>query len=408
MLLRLRFDLDLYVNLRPFAGVPGSVAAGADFMVVRENTEGTYAGEGGLPAQGDPARGGHPGLGQHAARGRALRALRLRPGIAGRARHLTLVHKTNVLTFAGDLWHRTVSEVAPEFPDVDWTYNHVDAACIYLVENPRRYDVIVTDNLFGDILTDLAGAVSGGIGFAALPANLNPARTGPSLFEPVHGVAHDIVGPGIANPLAAIHLGGVMLEYLGGTTGPPAYTPTASSKDRRRHGHDQRLRRHVEPGPAHLHEKLSTTAGEYATRPRERRRQCSRNAHHPDGEDLDGRRARRLGRRARCTCSRTPCTTAPASSRASAPTRPAEAWRCSGCATTSPAVRLGARSHDRRPVHGRRGHRGAPGRLRVNGMHDACYLRPLRLPRRRRDGRQPAAVPGRTSRSPLDVGDVPR
>jgi 3-isopropylmalate dehydrogenase len=104
--------------------------------------------------------------------------------------------------------------VSPEFPDVSWDYNHVDAACIYLVENPGRYDVIVTDNLFGDILTDLAGAVSGGIGFAA-SANLNPDRTGPSLFEPVHGAAHDIAGKGIANPLAAIHSAALMLEHLG-------------------------------------------------------------------------------------------------------------------------------------------------------------------------------------------------
>ena len=130
------------------------------------------------------------------------------------AHHLTLVHKTNVLTFAGDLWHRTVSEVSTEYPDIHWDYNHVDAACIYLVEDPQRYDVIVTDNLFGDILTDLAGAVSGGIGFAA-SANLNPARTGPSLFEPVHGAAHDIAGQGIANPLAAIHSAALMLEHLG-------------------------------------------------------------------------------------------------------------------------------------------------------------------------------------------------
>ena len=124
------------------------------------------------------------------------------------------MHKTNVLTFAGDLWHRTVSEVSADYPDIDWDYNHVDAACIYLVEDPKRYDVIVTDNLFGDILTDLAGAVSGGIGFAA-SANLNPARTGPSLFEPVHGAAHDIAGQGIANPLAAIHSAALMLEHLG-------------------------------------------------------------------------------------------------------------------------------------------------------------------------------------------------
>ena len=112
--------------------------------------------------------------------------------------------------------------MAPEFPDVAWDYNHVDAACIYLVEHPGRYDVIVTDNLFGDILTDLAGAVSGGIGFAA-SANLNPARTGPSLFEPVHGAAHDIAGKGIANPLAAIHSAALMLEHLGERRRGPAH-----------------------------------------------------------------------------------------------------------------------------------------------------------------------------------------
>jgi 3-isopropylmalate dehydrogenase len=119
-----------------------------------------------------------------------------------------------VLTFAGDLWSRVVSEVATEFPDVAVDYNHVDAACIYFVESPGRYGVIVTDNLFGDILSDLAGAVTGGIGFAA-SANLNPARTGASLFEPVHGAAHDIVGTGRANPLAAVSSAVLMLEHLG-------------------------------------------------------------------------------------------------------------------------------------------------------------------------------------------------
>ncbi len=109
------------------------------------------------------------------------------------------MHKTNVLTFAGDLWQRTFDAVAAEYPDVDTAYNHVDAACIYFVESPQRYDVIVTDNLFGDILTDLGGAVSGGIGFAS-SGNLNPDRTGPSMFEPVHGSAPDIVGTGKANP----------------------------------------------------------------------------------------------------------------------------------------------------------------------------------------------------------------
>ena len=125
------------------------------------------------------------------------------------------MHKTNVLTFAGDLWQRTVERGGPGAPRRRHRdYNHVDAACIYLVENPARYDVIVTDNLFGDILTDLAGAVAGGIGLAA-SANLNPARTGPSLFEPVHGAAHDIAGTGKANPPAAIRSAALMLDHLG-------------------------------------------------------------------------------------------------------------------------------------------------------------------------------------------------
>jgi 3-isopropylmalate dehydrogenase len=214
LLLRLRFSLDLYVNLRPFAGTPGSIAEGADFVVIRENTEGTYAGEGGFLRHGTP----HEVATQGSVNTRfgVERCVRFAFELADDRpdHHLTLVHKTNVLTFAGDLWQRTVAEVAPEFPNVQWDYNHVDAACIYLVENPHRYDVIVTDNLFGDILTDLAGAVSGGIGFAA-SANLNPTRTGPSVFEPVHGAAHDIAGQGIANPLAAIHSAALMLAYLG-------------------------------------------------------------------------------------------------------------------------------------------------------------------------------------------------
>ena len=183
-------------------------------MVIRENTEGTYAGEGGFLRRGTPYEVATQGsvntrLGVERCVRFAFDLAERRPG-----RRLTLVHKTNVLTFAGDLWHRTVSEVSAEYPDIDWDYNHVDAACIYLVEQPKRYDVIVTDNLFGDILTDLAGAVCGGIGFAA-SANLNPDRTGPSLFEPVHGAAHDIAGQGIANPLAAIHSAALMLEHLG-------------------------------------------------------------------------------------------------------------------------------------------------------------------------------------------------
>jgi 3-isopropylmalate dehydrogenase len=213
LLLRLRFELDLYVNLRPFTGVPGSIAEGADFVVVRENTEGTYAGEGGFLRKGTPYEVATQGSVN--TRMGVERCVRFAFELAARRRNrLTLVHKTNVLTFAGDLWQRTVIDVARDHPDVAWDYNHVDAACIYLVEQPGRYDVIVTDNLFGDILTDLAGAVSGGIGFAA-SGNLNPARTGPSLFEPVHGAAHDIAGQGIANPLAAIHSAALMLEHLG-------------------------------------------------------------------------------------------------------------------------------------------------------------------------------------------------
>jgi 3-isopropylmalate dehydrogenase len=193
--------------------VPGSVAEGADFVVVRENTEGAYAGEGGFLRKGT--------LNEVATQGSvntrmgAERCTRFAFDLAQqRARRLTLVHKTNVLTFAGDLWQRTVDEVAAAYPDVTRDYNHVDAACIYMVQDAGRYDVIVTDNLFGDILTDLAGAVCGGIGFAA-SANLNPSRTGPSMFEPVHGAAHDIAGTGVANPLAAIESAALMLDHLG-------------------------------------------------------------------------------------------------------------------------------------------------------------------------------------------------
>jgi len=128
--------------------------------------------------------------------------------------HLTMVHKTNVLTFSGDLWERTFNEVASDYPTVDTAYNHVDAACIYFVQDPQRYDVIVTDNLFGDILTDLGGAVSGGIGLAPT-ANLNPGHV--SMFEPVHGSAPDIVGTGQANPVAAVLSGAMMLDHLGET-----------------------------------------------------------------------------------------------------------------------------------------------------------------------------------------------
>jgi 3-isopropylmalate dehydrogenase len=214
LLLRLRFELDLYVNLRPFTGVPGAPSPDCDFVVIRENTEGTYAGEGGFLRRGTPFEVATQGSVN--TRHGVERCVRFAFALAdGRPRrHLTLVHKTNVLTFAGDLWQRTVDEVAPEFDGVSRDYNHVDATCIYLVEQPTRYDVIVTDNLFGDIITDLAGAVAGGIGYAA-SANLNPDRTGPSLFEPVHGAAHDIVGTGTANPAAAVRSAALMLDHLG-------------------------------------------------------------------------------------------------------------------------------------------------------------------------------------------------
>ena len=214
LLLRLRFELDLYINMRPFTGVPGSLAPECDFVVIRENTEGTYAGEGGFLRRGTPFEVATQGSVN--TRHGVERCARFAFGLAAtRPRHhLTLVHKTNVLTFAGDLWQRTVDEVSTDYAGVTRDYNHVDATCIYLVEDADRYDVIVTDNLFGDIITDLAGAVAGGIGYAA-SGNLNPARTGPSLFEPVHGAAHDIAGTGTANPAAAIRSAALMLDHLG-------------------------------------------------------------------------------------------------------------------------------------------------------------------------------------------------
>jgi 3-isopropylmalate dehydrogenase len=214
LLLKMRFGLDLYINYRPFRGVPGSIAEGCEFAIVRENTEGPYAGEGGVLRHGTPNEVATQGsVNTRFGVERCVRYAFERAARSNRPR-LTLVHKTNVLTFAGDLWSRVVAEVGTEFPQVDVDYNHVDAACIYLVESPGRYGIIVTDNLFGDILSDLAGSVTGGIGYAA-SANLNPAHTGASLFEPVHGAAHDIVGSGRANPLAAVSSAVLMLEHLG-------------------------------------------------------------------------------------------------------------------------------------------------------------------------------------------------
>ncbi len=226
LLLRMRFELDLYVNQRPFTAVARSSVGGArgaeppvghDFVVIRENTEGPYAGEGGVLRRGTPHEVATQGS-VNTRRG-VERCVRYAFELASTRprRHVTLVHKTNVLTFAGDLWQRTFDEVAAEFPAIGTAYHHVDAATIYFVQDPQRYDVIVTDNLFGDILTDLGGAVSGGVGLAS-SANLNPARTGPSLFEPVHGSAPDIAGTGTANPIAAILSAALMLDFLGEST----------------------------------------------------------------------------------------------------------------------------------------------------------------------------------------------
>ncbi|MCH7789434.1 MAG: 3-isopropylmalate dehydrogenase [Acidobacteria bacterium] len=210
LLLRMRFDLDLYINQRPFVSTADAIDP-FDFTVIRENTEGTYAGEGGFLRRNTPEEIATQGSVN--TRHGVERCIRYAFELAqGRAKHLTLVHKTNVLTFSGDLWERTFNEVATQYTDVTTAYNHVDAACIYFVEDPTRYDVIVTDNLFGDILSDLGGAISGGIGFAA-SANLHPGRV--SMFEPVHGSAPDIAGTNTANPIAAVISAALMLEHLG-------------------------------------------------------------------------------------------------------------------------------------------------------------------------------------------------
>ena len=218
LLLKLRFALDHHVNLRPSKLYPTAVSPLAnpgeiDFVVVREGTEGLYAGNGGALRQGTEHEVASE-VSQNTRYGveRVVRDAFNRA--QNRRKKLTLVHKTNVLVNAGDLWQRTVDEVAPEFPDVEVDYNHIDAATIYMVTDPSRYDVIVTDNLFGDILTDLAGAVAGGIGLAA-SGNIDSTGTNPSMFEPVHGSAPDIAGQGIADPTAAILSAAMLLRHLG-------------------------------------------------------------------------------------------------------------------------------------------------------------------------------------------------
>ncbi|MFT4124211.1 MAG: 3-isopropylmalate dehydrogenase [Microbacteriaceae bacterium] len=218
LLLKLRFAFDHYVNLRPtlvHPSVPSPLRdpGEVDFVVVREGTEGPYVGNGGVIRRGTP----HEIANELSINTRHGVERLVRFGFEqARARRgaLTLVHKTNVLTNAGSLWQRTVDEVAVGYPEVDVSYLHVDAATIFLVTDPARFDVIVTDNLFGDILTDLAGAISGGIGLAA-SGNINPDGTFPSMFEPVHGSAPDIAGTGVADPTAAILSAGLLLDHLG-------------------------------------------------------------------------------------------------------------------------------------------------------------------------------------------------
>ena len=218
LLLPLRFKLDHYVNLRPSRLYPSSVSPLAnpgdiDFVVVREGTEGLYAGNGGTLRQGTEHEVASE-VSQNTYHG-VSRVVRYAFELAKtRRKKLTLVHKTNVLVNAGGLWQRVVDELAPEFPEVEVDYNHIDAATIYMVQDPQRYDVIVTDNLFGDILTDLAGAVAGGVGLAS-SGNINAAKEFPSMFEPVHGSAPDIAGQGIADPTAMILSVAMMLRFLG-------------------------------------------------------------------------------------------------------------------------------------------------------------------------------------------------
>ncbi|MCV7441783.1 3-isopropylmalate dehydrogenase [Mycobacterium paraense] len=218
LLLRLRFELDHHVNLRPgrlYPGV-GSPLAGnpeIDFVVVREGTEGPYTGNGGAIRAGTPHE-----VATEVSLNTAFGVRRVVQYAFERAmlrrKHLTLVHKNNVLTFAGKLWSRIVAEVGEEYPDVEVAYQHVDAATIFMVTDPGRFDVIVTDNLFGDIITDLSAAVCGGIGLAA-SGNIDATRTNPSMFEPVHGSAPDIAGQGIADPTAAIMSVALLLDHLG-------------------------------------------------------------------------------------------------------------------------------------------------------------------------------------------------
>ncbi len=219
LLLKLRFDFEHYANVRPCTLFPGVQSAlgnpgDVDFVVVREGTEGPYVGNGGTLRAGTPAEVAtevsvNTAFGVERIVRHAFATAQARP-----RKKLTWVHKTNVLVYAGAIWQRIVREVSAEYPEVQVDYMHVDAATIFMVQDPARFDVIVTDNLFGDILTDLAGAISGGIGLAA-SGNINPDGTFPSMFEPVHGSAPDIAGQQKADPTAAILSAALLLDHLG-------------------------------------------------------------------------------------------------------------------------------------------------------------------------------------------------
>jgi 3-isopropylmalate dehydrogenase len=237
ILLRLRFDFHQYVNLRPvrlYAGVEtpirGKGPEDIDMVVVRENNEDLYVGAGGFTRKGTAeevaiqtsinTRAGVErclrfAFGQARARAAQGPFKGLAPAEIDRGltRQVTLVAKTNVLTFAHDLWMRAFTEISRDYPDIKCDYQHVDACCMRMVVSPERFDVIVTTNMFGDIITDLGAVLQGGMGLAA-SANLNPERTAPSMFEPVHGSAPDIAGKGIANPLAAILSVAMMLDHV--------------------------------------------------------------------------------------------------------------------------------------------------------------------------------------------------
>ncbi|MFW0791910.1 3-isopropylmalate dehydrogenase [Gordonia sp. CPCC 205333] len=218
LLLKMRFALDHHVNLRPskrYDGVVSPLAGNPDidFVVVREGTEGPYTGNGGALRVGTPHEvATEVSVNTRFGVERVVRNAFERA--QARGKKLTLVHKTNVLAFAGSLWQRAVDEIGVEFPDVTTDYCHVDAATIYLVTDPGRFDVIVTDNLFGDIITDIAAAVGGGIGLAA-SGNIDATGTNPSMFEPVHGSAPDIAGQNKADPTAAILSVAMLLRHLG-------------------------------------------------------------------------------------------------------------------------------------------------------------------------------------------------